>query len=436
MKVLDPGRVYLNQNSRLKGLGIREAVVRVPAETSNKIVEYLRNNQQGEPTVTVVGRIEKPENITTADKELREVLSVSAGIICFSPALDVTCLPAPDAPPVGKECTNPKDCAEDAEQFYTGNVFPTDVARAVELWSRACDGEHYEACTRLAAAIEKGAAGKVDETRILALVERGCLGGVAHACQVAAEQYASGKGTAKNPAKSLSLLRKACDFREFEACTTAAIRLQRGEGAAPDSSEAARYFDIACTGTGGKGPACVLLALAYENGTGVTKDLNRALAIYEKGCAAQDQDLCGALGGFLMEAEPPIGDKARGKLLSEKACRHGNQAACQWLRQVAMAPAAAPINLSAGKFTAATPQWKAARDAVVAWCSANAGKCTEQALDDLRKPADGVLEVGAGADATLTTCSPGNCPGASFVEFKRSGASWSVTKVEWSPMGD
>ncbi len=92
------------------------------------------------------------------------------------------------------------------------------------------------------------------------------------------------------------------------------------------------------------------------------------------------------------------------------------------------------LSLPVGTFAATTPQWKAARDAVLAWCSANAGKCPDQAVQDLKEPADGVLEIGV--EGALTTCSPGNCPGTAFVEFKKAGAAWRINKVEWAPMGD
>ena len=314
---------------------------------------------------------------------------------------------------------------------------PPPTESPAKTLAASCDAGNPQACASLADLISQGPGASGQQPKALVLLERACAGGVVNACKRGAEMYRRGEGSAPDPAKAVNLLKHACDARDVPACTLVAIALRSGDGVPQDLTEAAKLFDFACDGDNGTGSACVLLALAYENGAGVAKDLNRALAIYERGCAAKDQELCGALGGFLMEAPPPIGDAARGRSLSEKACQLGNQAACQWLRQVGPAVAAAAgINLASGTFAATTPQWKAARDAVLVWCGANAGKCTEQALGDLGKPADGILKVGAGAKATLTTCSPGNCPGASFVEFKKSGAAWSITKVEWSPMGD
>lgn len=115
--------------------------------------------------------------------------------------------------------------------------------------------------------------------------------------------------------------------------------------------------------------------------------------------------------------------------------------------QASPAPAPAPptpaaprpgeaLALPPGKFAASTPQWTSARDAVVAWCGANAGKCTEEAVELLKNPADGLLQVGGGTSATLTTCSLGNCPTGTFVQFTRSGTAWSVTGVELSQLGE
>lgn len=99
------------------------------------------------------------------------------------------------------------------------------------------------------------------------------------------------------------------------------------------------------------------------------------------------------------------------------------------------ADAAPGISLPSGTFTATTTEWKAARDAVLTWCGANSGKCTGDAMELLKAPADGALTV-SGDDGTLTTCSPGNCPTVTVVSFKRAGANWSITKVEAAPMGD
>ena len=96
----------------------------------------------------------------------------------------------------------------------------------------------------------------------------------------------------------------------------------------------------------------------------------------------------------------------------------------------------AEFQLPQGTFPVATAEWQKARDGALAWCGSNAGKCTGDAAELLKKPADGVLTVGASGDATLTTCSPGNCPAVTLVEFKRAGSTWSITKVEWSAMGD
>lgn len=336
---------------------------------------------------------------------------------------------------VGQEMQNVPDATS---ELWHGSEKPGPASTPFDVFynrlSASCEGGKAQACASLAALTARGPAPTTELPKILALLERACAGGIVSSCKEGAAMYKNGEGAAPNAGKAVDLLKLACDAQDPPACTLVAIALQRGEGVPQDLSEAARLFAVACSGANGTGVACVLLALAYENGAGVTKDLNAALAIYEKGCAARDQEICGALGGFLMEAPQPVGDKPRGRSLSEQACKLGNQAACQWLRQAGDAEVA--FDLRSGTFAATTAEWKAARDAVLTWCGANTGKCAVDAVELLKAPADGALTVGSGDDATLTTCSPGNCPTVAVASFKRAGTTWSVTKVEAAVMGD
>ncbi len=103
----------------------------------------------------------------------------------------------------------------------------------------------------------------------------------------------------------------------------------------------------------------------------------------------------------------------------------------------AQAAPGGPVSLEAGVFQSATPQWAAARDAALAWCNANNGQCDPDTVASLKQPRDGVLDVSASDTASLTTCSPANCPGVvTYVEFKRAGEGWSVSKVTQEPVGD
>ena len=58
-----------------------------------------------------------------------------------------------------------------------------------------------------------------------------------------------------------------------------------------DFSQAASYYDLACTG--GDAEGCYELARLYDAGSGVPKDADRARAFFEKACTGGFAEACG-----------------------------------------------------------------------------------------------------------------------------------------------
>jgi TPR repeat protein len=78
--------------------------------------------------------------------------------------------------------------------------------------------------------------------------------------------------------------------------------------------------------------ACVASAWTLENGAGVTKDVNTALALYEKTCTAGVAQGCTGLAVLRLNKNP--GKPAAVRSLLEKGCTGGDPEACRFLKSL------------------------------------------------------------------------------------------------------
>lgn len=166
-------------------------------------------------------------------------------------------------------------CAQLGEMFATGiGGVPRDMARAAEMYERACAGGASDVCntlgeiyektgtfeggaTRAAEMYEKACNGgssagclnlglafaaRDDHARAVALYERSCSGGWAAGCHQLAVSYRQGEGVKKDLAKSLALYSQACDGEYIESCTTAAEIYATGEEVGRDVAAAGALY--------------------------------------------------------------------------------------------------------------------------------------------------------------------------------------------------
>src|SRR5690242_5759754 len=80
---------------------------------------------------------------------------------------------------------------------------------------------------------------------------------------------------------------------------------------------------------GGEADGCHRLAYFYATGErGVTKDLGRALPLFQKSCAAGIAAGCNLLGIAYIQGEGVARDRQRGAEYMAKACTAGDQSVC------------------------------------------------------------------------------------------------------------
>ncbi len=74
--------------------------------------------------------------------------------------------------------------------------------------------------------------------------------------------------------------------------------------------------------------ACLDAGVAYINGTGVAKDLAKALAYYQKACTWKHATGCGFAGSMLTSGDGTAKDPAAGFALRTKACKGKHGPSC------------------------------------------------------------------------------------------------------------
>ncbi len=101
--------------------------------------------------------------------------------------------------------------------YYNGNGAPKDLARAFEIFTKACSlaAKH---CRNLAWAYEQGHGVAMDLSRARQLYDKACGAGHAAACNVLGIFKDEGVGGPKDPAGSKRAFRQACEGGDAEGC--------------------------------------------------------------------------------------------------------------------------------------------------------------------------------------------------------------------------
>lgn len=93
-----------------------------------------------------------------------------------------------------------------------------DPARAVELYTRACDAGVARACNLLGTLVWQGRGASADPKRAYSLYMRACDGGDAAGCFSAGICHRTGTCAEKNDAEATKLIQRACDAGDSRAC--------------------------------------------------------------------------------------------------------------------------------------------------------------------------------------------------------------------------
>lgn len=109
---------------------------------------------------------------------------------------------------------------------------------------------------------------------------------------------------------------RACELGSARSCNALAVKLLDGTGVTKDEPRAVALLERGCEL---KLPmACFNLGYTAASGRGMVQDSARAAELYEFGCTGKIGEACNALGDLLKDAETP--DAKRALVFFEKGC--------------------------------------------------------------------------------------------------------------------
>jgi len=175
---------------------------------------------------------------------------------------------------------NAQDCHDLADRLQEGAGVAADAVRAVPLYTKACANEVVVACGRAGRAYELGEGVAQDAAQTAHFYEVGCEGGDLFSCGRLGGLLSEGDLLGKDEARSLVLSGKACAGGQSAACdTVGVVHMRRKEYA-----KAIAPLQRSCEA--GEATACGNLALLYEQGLGVSRNVSHAVTLHEKACDA------------------------------------------------------------------------------------------------------------------------------------------------------
>jgi TPR repeat protein len=143
-----------------------------------------------------------------------------------------------------------------------------------------------------------------------------------------------------------ALYGSACDAGDVDACSVLALMFETGEGIDRDLAKAASRYGQGCQL--GDMEACTILGAMYLQGQGVTRDLARAVSLHERACDGGELRGCEALGLMYETGSGVLADYTRAAQLYRQACDGGMASSCNRLGMIMQNGQGVPANPEAG----------------------------------------------------------------------------------------
>lgn len=115
---------------------------------------------------------------------------------------------------VGIFYNNADDYYLKANKLYANG----DKIKSIRLFTKSCNANHAEACTKLANIYEMGNIVTKDYKKAIDLYDKACKQGDARGCWYLANMYENGRGVDIDISKALGLYNKACKNNISTAC--------------------------------------------------------------------------------------------------------------------------------------------------------------------------------------------------------------------------
>jgi TPR repeat protein len=224
-------------------------------------------------------------------------------------------------------------CTILGSMYYAAQGVERDLARAVSLHERACEGGELVGCESLGVMYENGAGVLLDYPRAANLYQEACGGGLPSSCNRIGMMLQTGNGVPANSEQAVEQFARACDGGNFEGCVNLGVGYERGEGIAQDPSMAFALYEYACDN--GEMLGCVNLGSLHRTGFGIPQDPRVAVSLYRRACDAGEALGCFNLGTSYEGGVGVPQDVVTAVASFQRACAAGLQIGCERLPDTA-----------------------------------------------------------------------------------------------------
>ena len=229
------------------------------------------------------------------------------------------------------KCTKKRDgaaCLVAAGAYNQGSGGRTkDLAKAAELWERACDARKAEGCNLAGAAYEMAHGVKKDLEKAQRLYQKACDKKHANGCDSLASVIAA--RTDSNNPKVAATYERACKLGNGDSCFWLATWVG-GEGPKTDLKKSIRYYEKGCKAKSVL--ACTNLGVLMSKGEkGAPNNPKRANELLRFGCDANDKIACSMLSNNYFAGRGVAKNVEKSKEIRRKACKLGHRASCDML---------------------------------------------------------------------------------------------------------
>jgi TPR repeat protein len=241
------------------------------------------------------------------------------------------CAAAGDAPCSG---ASPAECTAHALDAWSDAQDERGVACVARVLLAACELGDAQGCGFAGRLVLDGRGVSRDVQRGIGLLDRACSDGDLVACRVAVRWLADADhvrdlsdATFATELRARLDLQLDCLSGVREGCQQLALGFTQGrDGFSRDLSRAAAANQRGCAL--GDRIACNNLGDAYEYGDGVARDLSRAAALYDRACHIGEALGCANLGHLVENGEGVPRDVPRARGLYRDACAAGDNYGC------------------------------------------------------------------------------------------------------------
>jgi TPR repeat protein len=225
---------------------------------------------------------------------------------------------------------NQAACAALAVQVQDGRGVPRDLARAIDLYEKACAAGVGVGCMNRAFMFMGGVVDDPDDHRgkpwfemAEPALKKQCEGGDLQWCTNLGVLHEDGFiGAGKDPAAAAAVYKKACDQQMGEWCVNLALLEVDGRGVPADQAGGKARLEKTCAAKIPLGCAA-LGRMLIDNGEG-----QRGLELLDHACDDGEVQACAGMGGFLGLGDKVPRDVKRANAAEERACLLGSSSGC------------------------------------------------------------------------------------------------------------